>query len=107
MVELADANIFAGFEWGALGIGLLIFFGALLFVALIGIGLYFYLMNKQLKYTIPLYKMIGGKPMEIATYKAKDFKIGYAGDKLWFVPKAKKIYYGGDYSVREKQVFAF
>ncbi len=95
MVELADANIFAGFEWGALGIGLLIFFGALLFVALIGIGLYFYLMNKQLKYTIPLYKMIGGKPMEIATYKAKDFKIGYAGDKLWFVPKAKKYIMAG------------
>ncbi len=95
MVELADANIFSGFEFGALGIGLLIFFGALLIVSLIGIAIFLWIRNKELKYTIPLYKMIGGKPMEIETYKAKDFKIGYAGDKLWFVPKAKKYIMAG------------
>ena len=69
---------------------LLIFFLAILIVGLIGFGVYMYLNNKKLKHTIPLYKMIGGKPMEIATYKAMDFKIGFAGDKLWYVPKAKK-----------------
>ncbi len=95
MVELSDANVFAGFEWGALGLGLLIFFGALLIVALIGIGLFMWLQKRQLKYTIPLYKMVGGKPMEIATYKARDFKIGYAGDKLWFVPQVKKYIMAG------------
>jgi len=95
MVGLADLNIFSGFKMGALGLGLLIFFGALLLVVLIGIGVYYWLSNKQLKYKISLWRMIGGKPMEVAVYKAKDFKIGYAGDKLWFVPKAKKYIMAG------------
>jgi len=43
-----------------------------------------------LKYTIPLYKKIGNRVIKVAVYKAKDFKIGLAGDKLWFVPKVKK-----------------
>ena len=95
MVELADANIFAGIKMGAVGLGLLIFFGALLIVALIGILVFWYVNNKRLKYYIPLYKMIGGKPMEIATYRACDFKIGYAGDKLWYVAKSKKYIVAG------------
>ncbi|RLF58023.1 MAG: hypothetical protein DRN27_06495 [Thermoplasmata archaeon] len=95
MVELADANIFSGIKFGALGLGLLIFFGALLIVALIGIAVYFWFNNKQLKYEIPLYKMIGGHLMEVSIFKAKDFKIGYAGDKLWYVPKAKKFIMAG------------
>ena len=95
MVQLADANIFAGIKMGAIGIGLLVFFGALLIVALIGIGVFMWINKQQLKYEIPLYKMIGGKPMEVAKYKAKDFKIGFAGDKLWFVPKAKKYIMAG------------
>jgi len=95
MVELADANIFSGIEMGAIGIGLLVFFGALLFVALIGIGVFMWFNKQQLKHSIPLYKMVGGKLMEVANYKAKDFKIGYAGDKLWFVPKAKKYIMAG------------
>ena len=95
MVSLSDANIFSGIKFGALGLGLLIFFGALLIVVLVGIAIYFWVMSKQLKYEIPLYKMIGGKAMEVAKYKAKDFKIGFAGDKLWFVPKAKKYIMAG------------
>lgn len=90
MVTLADANPFGNIQMGSIGLGLLIFFGSIFIVCLFGIALYFYLNNKKLKYTIPLWKMIGGKPMEVATYKARDFKIGFAGDKLWYVPKAKK-----------------
>lgn len=95
MVELADANIFSGIQMGAVGLGLLIFVGGLLFVAMIGFGLWMYINNQRLKYHIPLYKMIGGKPMEVAKYRAMDFKIGFAGDKLWYVPKAKKYIMAG------------
>lgn len=90
MVTLADANPFGSIKLGAIGLGLIIFIGAIVIVCLIGLGLFLWLNNKKLKYKIPLWKMIGGKPMEIANYKAMDFKIGFAGDKLWYVPKAKK-----------------
>ncbi|GAG88306.1 unnamed protein product, partial [marine sediment metagenome] len=39
---------------------------------------------------IPLKKKVGNRVMRIGTYKAKDFKIGRAGDKLWYIPKLKK-----------------
>ena len=90
MVELSDANIFAGTDMSAITFGLMIFVLSIVIVAMIGFGIYVYLSKKQLKYTIPLYKMIGAKAIKIGTYKAKDFKIGFAGDKLWFCPKAKK-----------------
>ena len=90
MVSLSDLNIFGSIGIGTIGMALLIFFFAILIVLLIGAGLYFYIQKKQLKYTIPLYKMIGARPIKIMTLKAKDFKIGMAGDKLWYVPKAKK-----------------
>ena len=90
MVELNDANIFAGTDMSAIAFGLMIFAIAIVVVGMIGFGIYVYFSKKQLKYTIPLYKMIGAKPIKIGTYKAKDFKIGFAGDKLWFCPKAKK-----------------
>ena len=79
-----------GFEFGLLGLGLLIFFISILIVGLIGVGLFVWIQKRQLKYTIPLEKKIGGRVIRIATYKAKDFKIGSAGDKLWYVPKARK-----------------
>jgi len=90
MVELGDANIFSGTDMSAIGFGLLIFVISIVIVGMIGFGIYVYLSRKQLKYTIPLYKMIGSKPIKIGTYKAKDFKIGFAGDKLWYCPQAKK-----------------
>jgi len=90
MVSLSDLNPFKSIGIGSIGLGLLIFFLAILVVGLIGVGIWVWLSRKQLKYTIPLYKMIGARPIKIATYKAKDFKIGFAGDKLWYVPSAKK-----------------
>lgn len=35
--------------------------------------------------------MVGNRNVKVATYKAKDFKIGNAGDKLWFVAGVKKF----------------
>lgn len=88
MVEVA--NPLAGVGISGLGLGLLIFFLAIVVVAMIGFGVYYYATRKQLKYTIPLHKMIGGRPIKVATYKAKDYRISLAGDKLWFIPKIKK-----------------
>jgi len=90
MVGTEDLNIFQGTDMSAIGFGLLIFVLAIVIVGLIGFGIFIYISRKQLKYTIPLYKMIGAKAIKIGVYKAKDFKIGLAGDKLWFCPKAKK-----------------
>lgn len=89
-VSLASASPISNFSFGSLGMGLLIFFVSLMFLGIIGFGIYMYIQKKQLKYSIPLLKKIGGRVVKIDTYKAKDVKIGMAGDKLWFVPKAKK-----------------
>ena len=90
MVEVSDINPVSGLDMGSMGMVLLIFFLAVLIMGLIGLGIWMYLARKQLKYTLPLYKRIGNKVIRVAIYKAKDFKIGRAGDKLWYVPKVKK-----------------
>ena len=91
---MADAvnltGMFGGFDIGSIGFALLIFFLALAFVGIIGAGLFYWIRKKRLKYTIPLYKKIGGRVIKIATYKARDYNISMAGDKLWCVPKVKK-----------------
>ena len=81
---------FAGFDIGSIGFALLIFFLALAVVGIFGAGLFYWMQKKRLKYTLPLYKKIGNKVIKIATYKAMDYSISRAGDKLWYVPKAKK-----------------
>jgi hypothetical protein len=90
MVELANISTMASMNLGSIGIALLVFFGSLLFMGMIGFLVYYTIQKKQLKYSIPLLKMVGGKVEKVTTFKAKDFKIGSAGDKLWYVPKAKK-----------------
>lgn len=80
----------AGIDIGSLGMGLLIFFLAVLVLGLIGVAIYMKIKSKKLKYIIPLYKMIGARPIRVATYKAMDFKVGFAGDVLWYIPKLKK-----------------
>ena len=89
-VSLGDVNPVGKLDLGSVGMGLLIFFLVILVLGLIGFAVYMRIQKKQLKYKIPLYKMIGARAIKIATYKAKDFKIGFAGDKLWYCPKAKK-----------------
>lgn len=92
MPDLASVNPFSagGVGIGAIGFGLLILFGAIVIVLLFGLGLFLWLNNKKLKYSIPLLKKIGGRVIKVGIFKAKDFKISSAGDKLWFVPKARK-----------------
>lgn len=90
MPDLSQLNPLSDIGIGGLGMALLIFVIAIVIALLIGIGIFMWIKRKQLKYTIPLYKKIGNRVIKIAVYKAKDFKIGLAGDKLWYVPKAKK-----------------
>lgn len=90
MVNTADLNPFGTLGIGSIGVALLTFFFAIVFVFFIGAGIFYWIQKKQLKYTIPLHKMIGNRVIRIATYKAKDFPIGFAGDKLWYIPKLKK-----------------
>ena len=92
MVEVSDINLIAqsGVSLGGIGWALLIFFLAILVVGMIGFGVWRYLQKKKLKYTIPLQKKIGNKVITVGVYKAQDFKIGMAGDKLWYIPKLKK-----------------
>lgn len=90
MVDVGSLNPVKNLNIGSIGMGLLIFFLAVLVLGLIGVGIYVWLQKKQLKYSIPLYKMVGGRPIKVNTFKAKDFKVGFAGDVLWYVPKAKK-----------------
>ena len=75
---------------GAIGNALLIFFLAVLIIGLGAVGIAMWLNNKKYKHKIPLYKNIGNRTVRVAIYKAKDFKIGNAGDKLWFVRGVKK-----------------
>jgi len=76
---------------GTIGNALLIFFLAVLIVGLSGLAIWLYINKKRYKHVIPLYKMVGNRNVKVATYKAKDFKIGNAGDKLWLVAGVKKF----------------
>jgi len=91
---MADAvnlgNTFAGFNIGSIGFALLIFFLAIFIVVMFGVGLFYWMRRKRLRYTIILFKKIGSRVIRVATYKAMDYSISRAGDKLWFVPKVKK-----------------
>lgn len=90
MPSLSSVNPLSNVSLGGIGFGLLIFFLALLILGLVGVGIWVFLQKKQLKYTVPLEKKIGNLTIRVATYKAKDVKVGMVGDKLWYVPKAKK-----------------
>lgn len=75
-------------------IGLIIFI-LVVFVVIAGCIIGFVVWNlkrKQWNKIIPLYKGMGTgeKPYLFATYKAKEIKIGKAGDKLWLVKGAGK-----------------
>jgi hypothetical protein len=90
MPDFSKYNPLAEIGIGKIGLVIGIFVGAIVLLAIIGAIVIWWFKRKQLKYTIPLYKKIGNRVIKVAVYKAKDFKIGLAGDKLWFVPKVKK-----------------
>lgn len=87
MVEVADINPFGSFDLGvgSIGTALIIFFGVIVFILAIAGFVFWKINKKKYKYSIPLYKKVGSATIRIGTYKAKDFPIGKAGDKLWLV----------------------
>lgn len=90
MVDLAQLNPLKDIGIADVGVVLLILVLSVLIVGMIGAGVWLWIYRKQLKYGIPLLKKVGRSVIRTAKYRAKDFKIGFAGDKLWYVPKAKK-----------------
>lgn len=87
MVEIDNLNPFSAIDLGlgTIGSALLIFFGVIVFILSIAGFVFWRVSRKKYKYILPLYKKIGNATIKIATYKAKDYPIGKAGDKLWLV----------------------
>ena len=89
-IELSQLNPLRAIGIGTVGMVVLVLVLAIVFLGLVGTGIWWYVRKKQFKYSIPLRKKLGNSVFRIATYKAKDFKIGFAGDKLWYVAGANK-----------------
>ena len=95
-VEVGSLNPFASVDIGVgtIGTALIIFFGVIVFILSVA-GFVFWRMNKKkYKHIIPLYKKIGSATIKVATYKAKDYPIGKAGDKLWLVKLSDSMFGG-------------
>jgi len=90
MVDLASLNPFASIGINKIGMVLLVAGISITLCIFFGLGLFLFLQRKQLRHIIPLYRMVGARPIKVGTYKAKDFAISMAGDKLWYIPKIKK-----------------
>jgi hypothetical protein len=93
MVDLAQLNPLSKFDisLGTLGNALILFVIVLLIVAGIGWLIYWRISSKQYFIKIPLYRLVGNIPTRVATYRAKKFRIGKAGDYLWYVKGIKKF----------------
>lgn len=92
MVDFSQLNPFKDFDIGIGMIGsvLIVLFLAVFILCLIGIVIFLFINKRKYKHKIPLTKKIGNRTIRVATYVAKDFPIGRAGDKLWFVKGIKK-----------------
>jgi len=86
-------KVFGGFDIGIGNIGnaFLIIFVAIFIIGLVALLIYMVQNKKAYKHIIPVYKKIGNNVIRVAIFRAKDYKIGNAGDMLWFVAKAKKF----------------
>jgi hypothetical protein len=86
-------NPFSGFSIGGMDGAMnmiILFVIGLLVVASIGILIFVWANKKKYWIKIPLYRKVGNVPTRVASYKAKTFPIGKAGDILWFVKGVKK-----------------
>lgn len=92
MVDLSQLNPLKDFDvgFGTIGTFMLVMFLAVFILCLIGVAIFLYVNNKRFKYRIPLTKKIGNRTVRVAVYRAKDFQIGRAGDKLWYIRGVKK-----------------
>jgi len=70
---------------GSFGQIALVIIIAFIILASIGILIYWQISKKQYWINIEVSRMVGGHPMRVATYVAKEVPFGMAGDKLWRV----------------------
>lgn len=91
-IDFAELNPLKNFDIGigVIGSALLVLFIAVFIICLIGVIIFLYLNKRKYKYKIPLTKKVGERTIRVKTFLAKDFPIGRAGDKLWFVKGIKK-----------------
>lgn len=91
-ISFASMNPFASISSGkgTIAMILVIIIIAFFILALIGVSIWLYVRNKQYWINIHVFRLVGNKPTRIATYKAKEVLMDKAGDRLWFVRKAKK-----------------
>ena len=90
---MSDANPFGKFDLslGFLGNALALFLIVLLILGGIGWLVFWRINSKAFFIKIPLYRLIGNIPTRVATYRARKFRIGKAGDFLWYVKGIKKF----------------
>lgn len=83
---LGDINL--GSHLGTMG-GIFLVIGiAVVILGMIAGIIYWYAVKKQYWINIECSRMIGGHPMRVAIYTAKEVPFGMAGDKLWRVASA-------------------
>ncbi len=76
---------------GTIGTMLIWFFLAFFVVAIVGIGVYFVLMRKTYRHKITVRGLVGNQPMIRWRDRAKEVRIGRAGDTLFYLKKKKRF----------------
>lgn len=92
-VSLENINPFGKFNisLGFIGNALALFLIVCLILGGIGWLIWWRISSKSYFIKIPLYRLIGNIPTRVAIYRAKKFRIGKAGDYLWYVKGIKKF----------------
>ena len=92
-VSLASANPFGKFNISAgfIGNALILFVICIAILGGIGWLIWWRISSKAFYIKIPLYRLVGNVPTRVASYRAKKFAIGKAGDYLWYVKGIKKF----------------
>jgi len=93
MPSLADANPFGKFDLslGFIGNALALFLIVVLILGGVGWLIWWRITSKAYYIKIPLYRLVGNVPTRVATYRARRFVIGKAGDYLWYTKGVKKF----------------
>ena len=93
MPSLASMNPFGKFDLslGFIGNALALFLIVCLILGGIGWLIFWRISSKAYFIKIPLYRLVGNIPTRVATYRARKFQIGKAGDYLWYVKGIKKF----------------
>jgi len=87
-IDVNSLNPFANVSVGGMGkygaIAVIIII-ALVIIGAIALLIYWRTVKKRYWITIEVSRLIGGNPMRVATYQAREVPFGMAGDKLWKV----------------------